>query len=42
MELAEIDPGSTAFRYAEVRAKSSKEHIPVPGEVHVTCSTYKQ
>jgi len=33
-KLAEIDPGSTAFRYAEVRDKESKEFVPVPGEFH--------
>lgn len=34
MELAAIDPGSTAFRYGENYDKASKSFGPVPGEVH--------
>lgn len=34
-DIDEVDPGSTAFRYAENRDKKSKDCVPVDGEIHV-------
>ncbi len=34
-ELAEIDPNSTAFRYAENYDKHRKQYVPVGGEIYV-------
>jgi len=34
-ELAEMDPNSTAFRYAENYDKQCKQYVPVGGEIYV-------
>ena len=34
-EIARIDPGSTAFRYAENMDKERKRTVPVDGEIYV-------
>jgi len=34
-ELADLDPGSTAFRYNQNYDKASKSDLPVDGEYHV-------
>jgi hypothetical protein len=35
-EIAAIDPGSTAFRYAENFDKSQKRPVPVEGELYIS------
>lgn len=35
MDLAAIDPGSTAFRYGENYDRATKRHVPIPLEVYV-------
>lgn len=34
LELADIDPSSTAFRYDQVYDKREKKFVPVAGEIH--------
>lgn len=41
-EISKHDPGSTAFRYAENKDKSTKKSVPVDGEIYISLNHLKE